>query len=351
VESEALKTSVMSDGYIHKTNLGDLSRDGLTRALRILGAKPAAAASIFLKYYKGREGELDCLSPKLWDRIIAKYPPAPGFSVEKKVSSRDGTVKFLLRFEDGSPAECVLLNGKDGRITACLSSQSGCPCGCKFCATGKLGFRRNLYPSEIISQFKTVLAEAGHIDNIVFMGMGEPFLNWDNVRNAILILSDPKAFAFSQGKITVSTVGIMPIIEELVESDLKIKLAISVITSSDEKRRKIAPMQEKYPISRVLELAGRYATAKKTQILAEYILFEGENDSLEDADSLIGLLKGVECRVNLIPVNRGMPQEGVDRVAAAKEFQHRLMDAGFRTYLRMEKGADISAACGQLAAE
>ena len=211
-------------------------------------------------------------------------------------------------------------------------------------------FRRNLEPSEIISQFKTVLAEAGHIDSIVFMGMGEPFLNWDNVKRAILILSDPKAFSFSQGKITVSTVGIMPVIEELISSDLKIKLAVSVITSSDEKREKIAPMQKKYPISRVLSLVRRYVTAKQTQILAEYILFEGVNDSLEDADSLIRLLDGIDCRVNLIPVNRGVPAEGVDRIAQAKNFQQRLMDAGFRTYLRLEKGADISAACGQLAA-
>lgn len=336
---------------MHKTNLGDLSRADLERVLLILGGKKAAAPSIFLKYYKKREGELDSLSPKLWEKVISKYPPAPEFSCEKKVSAKDGTVKFLIKFDDGAPAECVLLHGKDGRTTACLSSQSGCPCGCKFCATGRLGLRRSLYPSEIIAQFKTVLAEAGHIDSIVFMGMGEPFLNWDNVKKAILILSDPKAFAFSQGKITVSTVGIMPIIEELIDSDLKIKLAVSVITSSDEKRAKIAPMQEKYPISRVLELAGRYAAAKNTQILAEYILFEGENDSMEDADSLICLLRDVDCRVNLIPVNRGKPEEGIDRAAKAKSFQQRLMDAGFRTYLRLEKGADIAAACGQLAAD
>ena len=334
---------------MHKTNLGDLSRADLERVLRIFGAKTAAAPSIFLKYYKNREGELDSLSSRLWDKIIAKYPPAPEFSAEKKISAKDGTTKFLIRFEDDAPAECVLLPGKDGRTTACLSSQSGCPCACKFCATGRLGFRRNLYPSEIIAQFKTVLAEAGRIDSIVFMGMGEPFLNWDNVQKAILILSDPKAFAFSQGKITVSTVGIMPIIEELIHSDLKIKLAVSVITSSDEKRAKIAPMQEKYPISRVLELAGRYATEKKSQILAEYILFEGENDSEEDADNLIAMLKNVNCRVNIIPVNKGKPQEGIDRIPHAKIFQQKLMDAGFRTYLRMEKGADISAACGQLA--
>ena len=123
-----------------------------------------------------------------------------------------------------------------------------------------------------------------------------------------------------------------------------------IITSSDEKREKIAPMQKEYPISRVISLVRRYIAAKKTQILAEYILFEGENDSLEDADSLIGLLNGVECRINLIPVNRGKPEDGVDRIAQAKAFQQRLMDAGFRTYLRLEKGADISAACGQLSA-
>lgn len=335
---------------MHITNLGDLSREDLERVLRILGGKTAAASSVFLKYYKNREGELDCLSTKLWEKLIKKYPPAPDFAADKKISEKDGTAKFLIRFEDGAPAECVLLHGKDGRTTACLSSQSGCQCGCKFCATGRLGFRRNLYPSEIIAQFKTVLAEAGHIDSIVFMGMGEPFLNWDNVQKAILILSDPKAFAFSQGKITVSTVGIIPIIEELISSPLKIKLAVSVITSSDEKRAKIAPMQKKYSISRVLELAGRYAAAKQTQILAEYILFEGENDTMEDADSLISMLKNVSCRVNLIPVNRGKPEEGIDRMAQAKSFQQRLMDAGFRTYLRMEKGADIAAACGQLAA-
>lgn len=329
--------------------LGDITRAELAKAIEEIGEKPAAAASVFLKYYKNRAGDLDALTPRLWNKIIEKYPISQAPQVEKRVSVKDGTVKFLLRFSDGAPAECVLLHGKGGRITACISSQSGCACGCKFCATGALGFLRNLQPHEIIDQYKTVLKEAGHIESIVFMGMGEPFLNWDNVKKAILILSDPKAFAFSQSKITVSTIGIVPVIEELINSDLKIKLAVSLITSSEEHRAKLAPMQSKYPLSKVLAAVKAYSLKKRMQILAEYIIFDGENDSNSDAKNLINMLHGINCRVNLIPLNiNGSSSES--RITKAKVFQNWLINAGLRTYLRLEKGADIAAACGQLAA-
>lgn len=336
---------------LHKQNLGDLTREGLNTALRILGAKHSAAASVFLRYYKNRMSELEGLPASLWEKVIAKYPLPAEPTVSKQVSAKDGTKKLLLTFEDGAPAECVILNGKNNRRTACLSSQSGCMCGCKFCATGKWGFKRNLYPSEIVAQFKHCLAEAdGVLDSIVFMGMGEPFLNWDNVKKAILILSDPKSFAFSQGKITVSTVGIIPVIEELITSDLKIKLAFSVITSDEKKRELITPMQAKYPMSDVLFSLRKYCEAKDTQILAEYILFDGNNDTEEDAMKLIKLLEGMKCRINLIPFNSSRVSDA-DKAEKAKAFQKILIDAGFRTYLRLEKGSDIMAACGQLAAD
>ena len=332
-------------------SLQDLDRSGLEEVLAGSGAKKSAAGSVLLKLYKDRGGQLPGLTPALWSRLVSAFPLAPSPEITRRVSARDGTVKLLLEFADGAPAECVVLPGK-GRFTACISSQSGCACGCAFCATGALGLRRDLRPSEITAQVSACLAEAGgRLDSLVFMGMGEPFLNWANVKKAVSILSDGKAFAFSQGKMTVSTVGIIPVIEELAASDLKLKLAISVVTAVDAARAKLVPMQAKYPLREVLAAARRYCAARKAQVFAEYILFEGVNDSPADAAALIEALKDLPCRVNLIPWNSPAGPGAGDPAARAKSFQKILIEAGLRTYLRLEKGSDIMAACGQLAAK
>jgi len=332
-------------------SLNDLDRAALEAVLAGFGAKKIAGGSVFLTLSHDRGGALPGRTPALWSRLLAAVPLSPAPAIARRVSARDGTVKVLLEFPDGAPAECVVLPGK-GRFTACISSQSGCACGCAFCATGALGLRRDLRPSEITAQFSACLAEAGgRLDSVVFMGMGEPFLNWTNVKTAVSILSDGKAFAFSQGKMTVSTVGIIPVIDELAASDLKLKLAISVVTAVDAARAKLVPMQAKYPLRDVLAAARRYCAARKAQVFAEYILFEGVNDSPADAAALIAALEGLPCRVNIIPWNSPAGPAAGDPAARAKSFQKILIDAGLRTYLRLEKGSDIMAACGQLAAK
>ncbi len=263
----------------------------------------------------------------------------------------DGTAKLLFKFNDGAPAESVTLFNK-GRASACLSSQSGCACGCRFCATGALGFRRDLTAAEITAQFEACRREAGgKLSSVVFMGMGEPFLNWENVKRAILVLSEQKGFNFPQSKMTVSTIGIVPGIKELAASGLKVKLAVSLVTSDAGQRAGLAPMDKKYPLPEVLAAAREYCRLSRNSVFFEYVLFDGLNDSPRCAGKLAALVEGIDCKINLIPYNRSAASEFLPSgEARAKEFQKVLIGAGVRTYLRREKGSDILAACGQLAA-
>jgi 23S rRNA (adenine2503-C2)-methyltransferase len=225
-----------------KPDIRKLTRAELEAALTALGEKPSHAAAVFLAVHRRGAADLAAL-PGVPARVCAAL--APAFSVspltapERLQVSRDGTRKLLLRFADGAPAECVVLPAK-GRLAACLSSQSGCACGCTFCATGALGLKRSLTAPEIIAQFEACLKEAGELSSLVFMGMGEPFLNWDNVKRAILILSDSRGRHFPQAKITVSTVGVISVIEELAAADLKVRLAVSLVAADEELRARRA---------------------------------------------------------------------------------------------------------------
>ncbi|MCM2266945.1 MAG: 23S rRNA (adenine(2503)-C(2))-methyltransferase RlmN [Elusimicrobiales bacterium] len=335
-----------------KPDIRDLTRPELEAALAALGEKPSHAAAVFGAVYRRGQASLGALEgvPPRTRAALAGAFSMPAFSpVEKTVSSRDGTKKLLLRFAGGAPAECVVLPGK-GRLSACLSSQSGCACGCSFCATGRLGLLRSLRPSEITAQFAACLREAGALSSVVFMGMGEPFLNWENVKKAISILSDDRGYHFSQGKMTVSTVGIIPVIKELAAGELKVKLAVSLVASDEALRARLVPMDAKYPLREVVRAVRDYCRARQAQVFFEYILFDGRNDSAADAAKLLELIKGISCRVNLIPQNTAGAAASQAGAARAKDFQKRLIAAGVRTYLRLEKGGDISAACGQLAA-
>lgn len=333
-----------------KPDLRNLSRPELEAALASLGEKPSHAAAVFMAVHRrgaAAPAELPGVPPRVCAALDRAFslPPLP--RPECRQVSRDGTKKFLFRFPGDAPAECVVLPFKD-RVTACLSSQSGCACGCTFCATGGLGLKRSLESAEIIAQFEACLAEAGRLNSLVFMGMGEPFLNWDNVKRAILILSDSRARHFPQAKMTVSTVGIIPVIEELAASDLKVRLAVSIVAADEEQRARLAPMEKVYPIKKVVAAVRAYCRAKEALVMFEYILFPGVNDRPADSVLLAGLIGDIPCRVNLIPYNPpGAPGGEPPRV---KEFQRELIAAGVRTYLRPERGGDIAAACGQLAA-
>jgi 23S rRNA (adenine2503-C2)-methyltransferase len=264
------------------------------------------------------------------------------------LAAADGTRKLLFRFPGGALAESVVLPGKDQQ-TACLSSQAGCACGCTFCATGALGLKRSLTAAEILAQFEACLREAVDLRGLVFMGMGEPFLNWENVKKAILILSDSRGRHFPQVKMTVSTVGVIPVIEELAASDLRVRLAVSVIAADPELRARLTPMEKVYPLNRVLDAVRNYCRARKAHVMLEYILLPGVNDRPSDSALLAKLIAGIPCRLNLIPYNPpGGPGPAAPRV---KQFQRELIAAGVLAYLRQEKGASIAAACGQLAAK
>ncbi|MBU2575174.1 MAG: 23S rRNA (adenine(2503)-C(2))-methyltransferase RlmN [Elusimicrobia bacterium] len=335
-----------------KTDIRDYTRAELEEKLVSLGEKKSHAAQIFdWLYRRNLSGfaALDGVPPQVRAALAGAYSLFPFPPAEKRVSLIDGTRKLLFKFHNGAPAESVVLAGK-GRFSACLSSQAGCACGCSFCATGGMGFKRDLKPSEITAQFSACLREAGGgLSSIVFMGMGEPFLNWENVKTAIIILSDSRGHGFSQGKMTVSTVGVTPVIQELAASDLKIKLAISIVTADEKLRARLVPMEAKYPLREVIGAAGNYCLARRARVFFEYILFCGLNDFPADAEQLIGLIRGIDCRLNLIPHNSARGGTGGLSVRAA-QFQKILIAAGIRTYLRQEKGSDIRAACGQLAA-
>ncbi|HAF94658.1 MAG: 23S rRNA (adenine(2503)-C(2))-methyltransferase [Elusimicrobia bacterium GWC2_51_8] len=338
-----------------KPDLRDYTRSELAEIIGSLGGKKTCAARVFDCLYRKNAESFDAMSgisESVKGKLAAGYSFAQFPVIGRQVSKIDGTIKLLFAFHDGATVESVVVPGK-GRVSACLSSQAGCACGCVFCATGGLGFKRDLKPSEILGQFAACLREAGGVLNsVVFMGMGEPFLNWDNVKKSIIMLSDNKGYNFPQSKMTVSTVGIVPVIKELAQSDLKIKLAVSIITADEKQRAELVPMEAKYPLAEVVEAARYYCLARKAQVFFEYIIFDGENDSPADAEKFIRLIKGIDCRVNLIPHN---PVYGaistLPQSVRVKQFQKLMIAAGVRTYLRLEKGADIMAACGQLAGQ
>ncbi len=332
------------------TDLRGLTRAEIGTALTDLGEKPGNAGAVFMAIHRRGAADLARL-PVVPTRVCLAlgraFSLAPLPLPELKLTAKDGTRKLLFRFAGNAPAECVVLPGKDQQ-TACLSSQSGCACGCTFCATGALGLKRSLTPAEIVAQFEACLREAVDLRSLVFMGMGEPFLNWENVKKAIQILSDSRGRHFQQVKMTVSTVGVIPVIEELTKSDLRVRLAVSVIAADPELRARLTPMEQTYPLKLVLAAVREYCAVRQAHVMLEYILLPGVNDRPSDSALLAKLIEGIPCRLNLIPYNPpGGPGPEAPRV---KEFQLELIAAGVRAYLRQEKGADIAAACGQLAA-
>jgi 23S rRNA (adenine2503-C2)-methyltransferase len=265
--------------------------------------------------------------------------------------SGDGTRKLLLRTHDGATIEAVVMP-IPGRLTLCVSSQAGCALASRFCATGTAGFTRDLSASEIVSQLRHAEAElAGQrITNVVFMGMGEPLLNLESVLAAIRELTDPKGLAIAPRRITVSTVGIVPQIRPLLESG-PVNLAVSLHATTDAVRDRLVPVNRRYPLARLLgTLRDEPLISKRRPVFFEYTLVDGVNDTVADAERLPALLEGIPCRLNVIPMNpypgavdRGTPPEAVARFTAAAHA------GGFRVTVRRDRGADIAAACGQLA--
>ncbi len=276
-------------------------------------------------------------------------------ALDETRGENDGAVKFLLALEDGLAIECVLMPSED-YWTLCVSSQVGCPLRCAFCLTGLVGLRRNLDAAEIVDQAlwaRRYLKERGDphpLRNLVLMGMGEPLLNADAVIAALRLLIQPDGADFSPRRITVSTVGILPGLEKLGASELGVKLAISLNATDEETRRAIMPISRKYPLAYVLAACRQYPLTQRRRITFEYVLLSGVNDTSEDARRLAELLRGMPCKINLIPFNenpalpfRRPPDE---RINAFGEY---LAARNFTATVRYSKGPDIAAACGQLA--
>ncbi len=265
--------------------------------------------------------------------------------------SRDGTKKFLFQLEDGNRIESVLITEKKRR-TLCISTQVGCAMACKFCLTGKKGLKRNLTTSEIVNQILAVretLPGNISITNIVLMGMGEPLANLENTLRAIELMIHPEAFKFSSRRVTLSTVGLLPELEQLARGKIRFRLAISLNASDEETRSRLMPVNRRHPLKRILEICRRFPLQPRARITFEYVLLQGENDSIDDAKRLVKILRGIPSKVNLIPLNEapGIPfkKPSGERI---RQFQDILMEAGFTAIVRAGKGADISAACGQL---
>ncbi len=276
-------------------------------------------------------------------------------TVAEVQTSKDGTRKLRLVTRDGFSIETVLIPGAD-KVTQCISSQVGCAVDCQFCATAKLGLKRNLDAGEIVDQVylgRRLLAEAEpdkRISNLVYMGMGEPLHNYENLVTSLRILTHDKGAKLAQRRITVSTSGLVPKLEKLGAEDVRPNLAVSLNAPNDAVRDEIMPINRKWNIGKLLAALKAYPLEQRRRITFEYVLLAGVNDSLSDAAQLARLLRGFKCKLNIIPYNPH-PEAVYARPTSAvvEAFQNECKRLGMSTYLRIPRGDDIDAACGQLA--
>ena len=270
-------------------------------------------------------------------------------SVSEVLKDPDGTIKLQITLHDGLAIETVLLTDKEGRKTACVSCQAGCAMKCAFCQTGQLGLGRNLTPGEIVEEFLYMEKEAGKLDNIVFMGMGEPFQNLDSIRKAVAILTDPKGRALSSRRITLSTCGLVKGIYELANNGPKMRLAISLTTADEELRKELMPVTAGNPLSELKKAIAYFIEKTGKRVTLEAALLSGKNTGRESADRLIAFAKGLDVYINLIPWN---PVPGLDFTTPSadevKSFVKMLEQANLNVNLRTRRGEKIGGACGQL---
>jgi len=301
--------------------------------------------------------------PRNLRQELSKSYPISEIKAEKILTSKkDETIKVLFKLRDDSRVESVLMRHRDGRRTVCLSSQVGCSVGCQFCATGQQRFKRNLSAGEIIEQVlffarllkKPSFAESSEnkVTNVVFMGMGEPFLNYDNVLEAIKVLNDKEGFNLGARHISISTVGITEGIEKLSREKLQVNLAISLHAPNNELRSKLMPMNKKYSIEKILSVVDDYIKKTKRRVMFEYLMIDGVNDSPKRAEELAELLKKPLYFLNLISFNPvGHSRFKKSPGWKIKKFKEILEKAGLAVTQRYRFGQEIKAACGQLAGE
>jgi 23S rRNA (adenine2503-C2)-methyltransferase len=284
--------------------------------------------------------------PTALRELLAARVPFSCLTLERQAHARDGTVKLLLRTGDGRPLETVLMRYRDGRHSLCLSSQSGCPLTCRFCATGQMSFGRNLSASEILDQ-ALHFRRLGDLDHAVFMGMGEPLMNLDAVLAACARLPD---LGIANRHTAISTVGWLPGIDELAAHRAPLRLALSLHAADDALRSELMPVNERYPLADVLAACQRWYAAKRRRVFVEYVMLAGVNDRYEQAIALAHRLDPRIFKVNLIPFNptdagyEGSSRQAIDAFRAALEAE------GLSVTVRLTRGREIDAACGQLAA-
>lgn len=317
------------------------------------------AGQVFDWIYQKRARDFSAMSnlpAALRTRLAEEFDEKP-LEVVRRTGSRDTTQKFLFRLRDGQMVETVLIPASPAlygeasdRRTLCVSSQVGCAYGCKFCASGLDGWKRNLAADEIVDQLLRVEAESGdRVNNIVFMGMGEPLANYDNLLRALQIINAPWGVGIGARHITVSTSGLVPRIRDLADQPLQIRLAISLHGATDAVRDRIMPVNRKYPLAELLDACAYFRSRKKQKITFEYILIEGVNDSPDDARALASATRRLDAKVNVIPYNsvEGLDWDRPDE-PAQDAFMAVLRSGGAAATIRREKGHDIAAACGQL---
>ena len=332
-------------------NIKDYNLDSLKEEFVQMGEKPFRAEQVFKWLYEEKVKEFDemtNLSLQLREKLKENYTMC-NFKILRKLESSDGTKKYLFDLLDGNAIETVLMSYHHG-YSICVSSQVGCKMGCKFCASTGIPFVRNLTSGEIVEQILAVEQDNNiKISNVVFMGIGEPLNNYNNVVNAIRIINNPKGINIGARHISVSTSGLVPAIYRLADENIQCTLSISLHATTNEKRSSMMPVNNAFPIEELLQACKDYIAKTNRRISFEYALAKDNNDNLEDAKELVHLLRGMICHVNLIPINK------IENGAYTKSSNENIIK--FRDYLnahgivatiRRELGSDIDAACGQL---
>ena len=332
-------------------NIKGYNTEELKEELKQMGEKPFRAEQIFKWIHVDKVKTFDemlNLSLELREKLKENYTMC-NFNILAKLKSTDGTIKYLFDVLDGNAIETVLMKYNHG-YTICVSSQIGCRMGCKFCASTGIRFGRNLEAGEIVEQLIAIEQDENiRISNVVFMGIGEPLDNYNNVINAIRIINNQKGINIGARHISVSTSGLVPKIYDLAKENIPCTLSISLHATTDEKRSSMMPINNRYKIEELMKACREYIQTTKRRISFEYALAKDNNDNLEDAKGLVKLLKGMIAHVNLIPIN---PIDGGQYSKASiqniMKFRDYLNDHGIVATIRRELGSDIAAACGQL---
>lgn len=348
------------DAYMgEKLNLLGLDSLEMADALRRLGERPSLAPPLYRSIYRRRQWDISAMT----DMHESSRPRIAGLCavivpvIERLFLSTDGTRRYLMKLSDGEMIESVLIpSGR--RWTLCLSTQVGCAVGCTFCVTAKMGLRRHMTPGEIVGQILVALNDLGSDGdgttrlNIVLMGMGEPLHNYDNTVKALALMADERGMGISPRRITLSTSGVAPALRRLARERVVPNLAVSLNASGDAQRSSLIPINQRWNLHELLDACRAYPLPPRGYITFEYVLIEGVNDTLDDAERLAGLLRDQRAKINLIPLNGDAALNNLctppeDRMAA---FQAVLARHRFIVRIRRPRGLDISAACGQLAA-